>query len=232
MRRFPSEQLPTKEHSVLLSRETSHHVLRVVGIAPKEEVELFDGQGRGCVSKLLGVVDGRAEMLWVSTLDGEQIQASLTLVLALTKGDAFATALRMCTEIGVANIVPLQAQRSVPKGDKSVRWTKIVTGAAGQSKRFTIPTVEPLQTWHTIWEVLPDQPSWVLHPVSDGVPMVMPISAPTTIWIGPEGGFTEQELMWLLERGAEHRSLGSLVLKADTAAVVATALSLSHRESI
>lgn len=228
MRRFHSEFLPQKEHSVTLSRETSHHVLRVVGIAPNEQVELFDGQGTGCIARLLGVVDGRAEMLWVSTLKVQHTHSPLTLVLALTKGDAFTTALRMCTEMGVTKIVPLQAQRSISKGDKSARWTKVVTGAAGQSKRFTIPIVESLQTWTTIWSVLPEQQSWVLHPSGKGVPMVEPIMEATTIWVGPEGGFTEQELMWMFERGCGQRTLGPLVLKADTAAVVASALSLSH----
>lgn len=224
MRRFFSSTLPTSQQSVRLDREISHHLLRVVGIAPNEEVELFDGQGHGCVASLTRVLDGLAEVSWIRTLESSIERPSLTLVLALTKGDAFSNAIRMATEIGVSEIVPLQTQRSIPKGDKQPRWQKIAVSAAGQSKRLSIPTVRGLQTWQTVWDVLPSEDiRWILHPAATGVLPVLPIVQSTTIFIGPEGGFTEQEIEWMLEAGGEYRSLGSLVLKADTAAVVACA---------
>jgi len=228
MRRFPTSLLPSKGQSVRLSVETSHHLLRVVGIAPNEQVELFDGVGHGCVAALSGVVDGLAEMVWVDDLLLPQSRPALTMVLALTKGDAFTNALRMCTEIGVTRFVPLLCQRSIAKGDKRPRWTKIVTGASAQSKRLQIPTVLPLQTWSTLWDCLvEDETRWVLHPMMSGVPSVTTIVEPTTVFIGPEGGFTESEMTMMTEQGATYRSLGPLVLKADTAAIVASALALS-----
>lgn len=224
MRRFFSSVLPSNQQSVQLERETSHHLLRVVGIAPNEEVELFDGRGQGCVASLIGVQDGLAEVSWIRALPVYIEPPQLTLVLALTKGEAFSTAIRMATEIGVSRIVPLQAQRSIPKGDKQARWQKIATGAAGQSKRLSIPIVDPLQSWTTLWDVLPPEDArWILHPAVTGVLSVSPIVRSTTIFIGPEGGFTEQEVAWMLASRGEHRSLGNLVLKADTAAIVACA---------
>ena len=79
MRRFLSATLPSSEQTVLLDTEVSHHLLRVVGIAPLEQVELFDGQGLGCVACLQSVQNGLAEMAWVSTLRGHPQQHSLTL---------------------------------------------------------------------------------------------------------------------------------------------------------
>lgn len=227
MRRFFSSTLPTCSDSVRLDREISHHLLRVVGIAPNEEIELFDGQGQGCIAILVGVQDGLAEVSWVRTLRASMERPSLTLVLALTKGDAFSTAIRMATEMGVSRIVPLQAQRSIPKGDKQTRWQKIATGAAAQSKRLSIPVVDGLQTWPTLWNMLPsDDVRWVLHPAATDVLPVSSITQSTTLFIGPEGGFTDQEIEWMLQSGGEYRSLGSLVLKADTAAIVACARAL------
>ena len=230
MRRFLSLTLPSSEQSVLLDKEVSHHLLRVVGIAPLEKVELFDGRGLGCVAYLHSVQNGLAEMAWVSSLIPQQKDHSLTLVLALTKGDAFGTALRMCTELGVDTFIPLQAQRSIPKGDKQSRWSKIVNGAAAQSKRLTTPRVLPLQTWSSVWGVLAtedESAKWVLHPTPENRHSVSAMTMNTIIFIGPEGGFTNQELSSMLEQGCILRSLGGLVLKADTAAVVACSRALA-----
>ena len=230
MRRFLSLTLPSPEQNVFLDKEVSHHLLRVVGIAPLEKVELFNGRGLGCVAHLQSVQNGLAEMAWVSNLIRHQKQYSLTLVLSLTKGDAFGTALRMCTELGVDTFVPLQAHRSIPKGDKQSRWSKIVNGAAAQSKRLTTPRVLPLQTWNSVWGVLAtetESDKWVLHPTPENSPSVSAMTMNTIIFIGPEGGFTNQELSGMLEQGCILRSLGGLVLKADTAAAVACSRALS-----
>lgn len=228
MRRFLSPTLPTSIQTVCLPREISHHLLRVVGIAPNEQVELFDGHGDGCVARLVTVVDGLAQMAWVCSLNQTQHLPALTMVLALTKGDAFTTALRMGTEMGVERFVPLQAQRSIAKGDKQKRWNKVVTGASAQSKRLDTPEVLSLQTWNTIWDALSEEPRWVLHPVAEDVPTVQSITEATTIFVGPEGGFTKQEMSWMSDHGCEHRSLGRLVLKADTACIVAAAMALQR----
>ena len=224
MRRFFNPVLPTHDGCILLDREPSHHVLRVVGIAPNEEIELFNGQGYGCVARLLGVVNGAAKVKWVSDIGPTQTRPSLTMVLSLTKGDAFSTAIRMTTEMGVSRIIPLLAQRSLPKGDKQERWQKVATSAAGQSKRLLIPIVESLQTWNTIWTVLSENDvKWLLHPAAKEVQPVTQLVQPTVVFVGPEGGFTKQETQCVLENGGEYRTLGPLVLKSDTAAIVTAA---------
>ena len=168
-------------------------------------------------------------MAWVSTLMDHPQQHTLTLVLALTKGDAFGTALRMCTELGADTFIPLQAHRSIPKGDKQSRWSKIVNGAAAQSKRLTIPQVLPLQTWNSLWGVLEqDNVRWMLHPT------------PEKECGSISNDYEHHSLYWTLKadlqirrwraclnKNCKPRSLGRLVLKADTAATVACARVLS-----
>ena len=228
MRRFFSERLPNPNEMVLLKEEVSHHLLRVVGIAPGEEVELFDGEGNACVAYLSFVKEGRALMKWRQELEKDLSLPEIWVGLALTKKDAFATALRMLTEIGVAHIVPIQSARSVAKGDKSERWNKIVRGAAGQSKQAKIPKIHPLNLWGSGLDLLADIPNrWILHPVeSEG--RLMKAVEKTAILIGPEGGFTEKEVAKAVKRGWRTASLSPNVLRADTAAIVAVSQLLAR----
>ncbi len=229
MRRFFSEYLPNPNEMVLLKEDVSHHLLRVVGIAPSEEVELFDGQGNACIAYLSFVKQGRALMKWRKELRARSELPELPVIwvgLALTKKDAFSTALRMLTEIGVSHIVPLQSERAVMKGDKSERWNKIVLSAVGQSKQSKIPKIHSLNLWKSGLEFLDKIPSkYILHPSSDT--NLSTAGGETAILIGPEGGFSESEVAVALERGWKCTSLSRNVLRADTAAIVAASILLS-----
>ena len=133
----------------MLDTEVSHHLLRVVGIAPLEQVELFDGQGLGCVACLQSVQNGLAEMAWVSTLK-TSTTAFIDPRAVVDQRRCFWHRASDVYRNGADTFIPLQAHRSIPKGDKQSRWLKIVNGAAAQSKRLITPKVVPLQTWKTL----------------------------------------------------------------------------------
>ena len=67
---------------------------------------------------------------------------------------------------------------------------------------------------------------WVLHTKTEQAIQVAKIQTATTLFIGPEGGFTEQELSWMVERNCQCRTLGPLILKSDTAAIVSSSRAL------
>lgn len=231
MRRFFSERLPNPNEMILLKEDVSHHLLRVVGIAPNEDVELFDGQGNACVAYLSFVNEGRALMKWRQELQVKK-EDQLPVIwvgLALTKKDAFATSLRMLTEIGVSHIIPIQTSYSVAKGDKPERWNKIVLSAAGQSRQAKLPRVHPLYLWESGLEFLQNIPNkWILHPPEMNTKLIK-ATEETAILIGPEGGFTDKEVSKAVAKGWKPASLSLNVLRADTAAIVAASQLLSGR---
>lgn len=223
MRRFYALDLPKPEEVIALSSEQSHHLLRVVGIAPNEVFELFTGKGQACLSRLDHVEDGLAFVVWVEKVVSCEHNTSLWILLSLTKQQAFSLTLRMMTEIGVNTIVPVLAERSIPRKDKNERWVRIVRSAAQQCGRQDVPSVLGLQTLDDALRLSTAIPNrFLLHPKS---PPLSPLgSSDVAILVGPEGGFSDLELQTIDRTGWKPRGVGPFVLRADTAAAVAAGI--------
>ena len=139
MRRFYCPNVPTVAQPVVrLDTAVSHHVLRVVGIAPHEQVVLFDGRGESCIATLQEVVDGCAVMYWQADCTPVKAVLEVCLLVALLRQQAFSTVIRMASEIGVQKLIPVACARSVAQGDKASRWQRIAKAASGQSGRADI----------------------------------------------------------------------------------------------
>lgn len=227
MRRFWAEGLPPGAGGeVLLAEAESHHLLRVSGIAPGEEVELFDGVGGRARAVLLGVREGRALL----RLDEHLPQlASLptVLVLALLKRPAWELALRMVTELGVTELIPVVAARSVVRVGKVERWERIVHAAVTQSGRASLPVLqEPRSLEAALAGLPPHTAAFLARP---GARTQTPPAGPLAVLVGPEGGWTPEEEALAQEAGARPLGLGPHTLKADTAAVSAVAWAAGRR---
>jgi 16S rRNA (uracil1498-N3)-methyltransferase len=229
MRRFLSTSLPSVSNVVYLDAPQSHHMLRVVGIAVGEQIELVDGKGKACLAILQAVENSLACVAWVAEITVTSTTSKLSLALSLTKGDAFSLALRMATELGVHAIFPMITERSIAKGDKPERWQKIVESACLQSKRAEIPVVHELHKFTQLFpyvQSLQNTPTQycILHTATHQ--SLQAIQQDTLLCIGPEGGFSPKEVEFALQQGCVPMSLGGTILRADTAVVAATALAL------
>ena len=142
MRRFLCPDIPAIGQEVTLDEATSHHVLRVTGIAPGEAVQLFDGAGMAMVATLLGVVDGRAVLQVESAASSPAASRPVWLLPALVRPAAMETVVRMATELGVARISPILSARVVARGDKSARWQRIAESSASQCGRADLPRID------------------------------------------------------------------------------------------
>jgi 16S rRNA (uracil1498-N3)-methyltransferase len=166
----------------------------------------------------------------------------ITLVLAVFKFDRMEWAIEKCTEIGVARIIPVIARRSdahlaSAAVKRHERWQRIVRQAAEQSRRPAPPEIaapvklkdledpgvlpESVQTRVVLAEALAESEDdtrlgEVLQSRSTDVALA----------VGPEGGWASGELAWFYETGWVAASLGDTILRAETAAIVATALAL------
>jgi len=204
---------------VRLGKDVSHHLLRVTGIAPGEAVELFDGSGLSCRAELVAVTDGVAMLKVTELLETQVLLRQIHLVLAQTRANTMDTVLRMVSELGVASIQVVRTHRCVAKGNKIDRWVRIVQSAAAQCGRTVVPVLHP----PVAFEDLIARVEGTRLICGPGNSVGPPVSGDVTLLVGPEGGFTAEEIDAAVAGGWDLVGLGETVLKADTAAVVVVA---------
>src|SRR5580692_5648847 len=169
---------------------------------------------------------------------------NITLVLAIFKFDRMEWAIEKCTEIGVARIIPIITRRSdahlaAAAAKRHERWQRIVRQASEQSRRITPPEIEVPIKLKTLGDdgVLPSEGLTRIvlaeslvesaHDTQLGeVLQTHSTGDEIALAIGPEGGWAEAELTWFYETGWTAASLGATILRAETAAIVATAVAL------
>jgi len=166
----------------------------------------------------------------------------ITLALAIFKFDRMEWAIEKCTEIGVARIIPVIARRSdahlvAAAAKRHERWQRIVREASEQSRRTAPPEITPPVKLKELDAVLPAGAltrvvlAESLSSSEDGARLADILQPRLTevevaLAVGPEGGWADGELSWLLDAGWVAASLGNTILRAETAAIVATALAL------
>jgi 16S rRNA (uracil1498-N3)-methyltransferase len=203
--------------SVVLSREEQHHA-HVVRVREGEEVEVFNGRGASFVAKYT------AEGLQIGVpAPDREARAALHLAMAIINLDKFDLVLQKATELGVRSIIPLVTDRVEIRAEryrgKAERWRKIVFEAVKQSGRSVIPIVEEPQPFD---EVIQREGTKIIFD-ADATATEQPSNA-ATLFIGPEGGWTERELQLAREHDCAFERLGVRRLRAETAAIVAVAL--------
>jgi len=168
---------------------------------------------------------------------GEQIPVSpntrVTLLLSIFKFDRMEWAIEKCTELGVARIVPLIARRTeahlaTAAAKRLDRWRRIVLQAAEQSRRSVVPEIsQPLKLRDA--STLSGGMRILLSETEEQVMLKDVLRSGSSngeivIAFGPEGGWTEEELNTFSEAGWILASLGSTILRAETAAIAAMAI--------
>lgn len=215
---------PTAE---LLGPE-AHHLHNVLRLQPGDEIELFDGDGTEATARVESASKKRVVVSILSRQPGAaELPAPLTLATAVPKGDRFRWLVEKATELGVTRLVPLQTERSVvdPRATKLEKMRAAVIAASKQCCRAQLMEITPLQNWAEFLTSLPtDDPLLIAHPGgtawrADWVAG----DQPTTICIGPEGGFSEAEISHANAR-ATLVDLGPRILRIETAALALVAL--------
>jgi 16S rRNA (uracil1498-N3)-methyltransferase len=233
-RRWIADEVRGK--TAVLTGEHASHLSRVLRAQVGQEFDIATGDAvrRGTITS---VSDERVEFLL-----GKEVvvkpSANLTLVLAIFKFDRMEWAIEKCTEIGVARIIPVEARRTdahlaAAAGKRHERWLRLARQAAEQSRRAAPPEIlAPVKLKELGGAgVLPAEiDTRVVLAESEmtaALRDVLPASASEAVLaVGPEGGWTDDELRWFCESGWTAASLGETILRAETAAIVATALAL------
>lgn len=217
---------------VVLSGDEGRHAVAVRRIRVGEVILLADGVGTAVKGPVLSVEKASLTMEVVEIAHTVEDDIHFVAVQALAKGDRAELAVEMLTEIGVDEVVPWQASRSIVKWAPEraerhlARWRSSAREATKQSRRFRVPVVTlPLSTRELAVRIQQTALTLVLH--EDATESIinapLPESGEVMIIVGPEGGISEQELEAFKAAGARPVKISRGVLRTSTAGVVALA---------
>lgn len=216
---------------IALTGAEAKHAAVVRRVRVGETITLGDGRGTWLEGVVDDVAAARVTVRIESRRSHEAPAARIVLAQALAKGDRDELAVQAACELGVDEVVPWQAARSVsrwegPKAAKGrERWASIVREAAKQAHRAWIPEVAEVETTARLAARAADARMLVLDPWTDApLTGIRPDGRDIVLVVGPEGGIAPEELERLEAAGAERVRLGDTVLRTSTAGPVAIAL--------
>lgn len=222
---------------VSVEGDEAHHAVAVRRLRVGEQVVLTDGAGRS----VQGPVASTGKRFFAVDVESVHVAdapaPAVVVVQAIPKGDRGELAVEVLTEIGVAEIVPWAASRSVAvwKGERAAkslaRWRSTAREAAKQARRAWFPSVaEPASTTEVAALVADADLAVVLHEEAS-VPLAsvaVPAAGRIVVVVGPEGGLSDEEVDTFVAAGAVSVRLGAEVLRTSTAGVAAVAAVLAR----
>ena len=211
--------------------EAAHHLGRVLRAQPGQVYELSDGASVW-LGRIESVSRDSVEFSLVEEIPAYHQSLQTTLLLSVVKFDSFEWALEKATELGVSRIVPLAAARSekallAAATKRAERWKKLLLEASQQSRRVQVPILdvvaEPDAAFATYNEGLR-----VFLSEAPGAKSLREVlrnqqGKAAVLAIGPEGGWTDAELLAARAAQFQDASLGRLILRAETAVVASLA---------
>ncbi|GAB3059993.1 16S rRNA (uracil(1498)-N(3))-methyltransferase [Intrasporangium mesophilum] len=219
--------------TLLLDGDEGRHAAAVVRIKPGERFFVADGAGRRALVEAAYVDRASVSGVVVSLSEEPEPAPRLVLVQALAKGDRDEQAVEAATELGVDEVVPWQAERSVVvwRGERAAKslakWEAVVTRATKQSRRARMPLTAPaVNLTSLVGRVGTAALTLVLHEdASEALTDVrLPDGGDVLVVVGPEGGITDREIVALTEAGARPVRLGRTILRASSAGPAALAV--------
>lgn len=228
---FTTQQLTTSSE-LLLDKEAGNHVSRVLRMTVGQQIELFNGDGHSYFGNIVSI-DRNQVTIGIIESQASDNESPLTIHLyqGVSRGDKMDLTLQKGVELGVKQFTPLITERCGVKLDakrwqkKHEHWQKVIESACEQCGRNTIPTLHPVIKLQAALTHLTDN-SFFMHPdAKAGFKTVSAnIDSEIQLWVGPEGGFSEEEISWVTAHGCNPVQLGPRVLRTETAALAAVAV--------
>ncbi len=233
-RRWIADQVSGKRAT--LTGAHADHLVRVLRARVGQEFDIVaDAVVRR--GRVVTIGDNRVEFELGEEIPAESAAIHLTLLLSIFKFDRMEWAIEKCTELGVTRIVPVIARRTDPhlvsaSVKRTERWCRLALQAAEQSRRASSPEIaDPIKLREAITF---DAELKVVLSEAEAQCQLRDIAQPkgeVLLAVGPEGGWTEDELELFQKSGWLSASLGPTILRAETAAIAATAITMSALSS-
>jgi 16S rRNA (uracil1498-N3)-methyltransferase len=227
---------PLQAHSTVeLPPVVAHHVERVLRLASGDALTLFNGQGGEFPARLVSLGKAPRAELGEHLPKEKESPLAITLVQSLASGDKMDWVLQKAVELGASRIVPVTSHRSVVRlsGERAEKrgehWQRIVASACEQCGRNRLPEVAELRSLlsHMARAPAPGTLRLILAPGAASKLSDLPRPSAAELLVGPEGGFTEDEVLAAQVAGYQSIRLGPRILRTETAGLAAlTALQM------
>lgn len=239
MSQFFSPPESVKGDKIFIEGKEAHHLLKVMRLKLGDRVTIFDGKGK----TYLGVIiEERKKSAVVSILSKRKLEKlekpTITLMQGIPARGKMDYLIEKATELGVDNIIPVETKRSVVKMNRAKaelaqrRWEKIAVSASKQCGRLKLPIISPIIKFTQILRKIPEYDLTLFLCLSfQAIPLkkifqgrIRPQNI--LVFIGPEGGFSLEEIEQAKFSGCNLITLGDNVLKSDTAALAVLSILL------
>lgn len=215
---------------ICLDESEAHHLLHVLRLQEGDPVLVFNGNGTEAEGVILKTSRKAVEIKLIEQREvPADSQIPLVLATAVPKGDRFRWLVEKAAELGVTRLVPLITEHSSvdPGENRLKKLQQTVVAAAKQSGQTRLMELASVQTWDTFLEESAQLNGqiFVADPEGEGLEQLNldladNQSAPVILLVGPEGGFTSDELNSALEKGAKPIKLNEFILRIETAAIL------------
>lgn len=226
MKRFFATEVQST--SFILSEEELHHCLHVLRVKDNEHIEIIDGKGNLWIAEVEITGKKSAHFQLISTLiENAPNETNCSLAVALTKNsDRIEWLLEKVVELGINDVYPIITHRTERKQIRMDRLEKIVVSAMKQSQRIWLPKVHEPIPFDSFLQIKSDDRKFIAHCTEQDKQSLSSTyrkGEKAIILIGPEGDFTEEEIVLALENNFEAVMLGDARLRVETAALAACA---------
>ena len=219
---------------IILDEFSSHHALRVMRVKVDDLLILFNGDGfeyRGRVSDI-NKKTVNIEILSKEKNNNES-PININLFQSISSNEKMDMVIQKATELGVSSIQPIFTSRSTVKlsldriKKRLIHWRQVSISACGQSGRSKIPTIKsPIGFDRFVEGITTNSLNLLLHPNNSKESSNLPnkYSGDINIFVGPEGGFSQDEVLLLKKQNCINIQLGSRILRTETAPLAIIAI--------
>ncbi len=237
MRYFFIEESAVGDPQLLITGSDARHIRTVLRLKPGDKIGLFDGQGFEYQARIVAVSAGRVEVSVLQRFPATaESPVQITIAQAFLKEKKMDRLVRQLTELGISKWIPFFAKRSVPRPSKKnlsarmERWKKITKEALKQCKRGCVPQIGETATFEEVLNQSQACDIKIAFWENESEPVNVPLPESELqiekifVLLGPEGGFTAEEIEQARARGFVTATLGPRILRAETASLAACVL--------
>ena len=244
MQQFFTDPSGIRDGRIYIEGQDVRHMKNVLRMRPGETVKVSNGMGKSYLCSIEGYEEGRAKLKIEQVFRCDvELPSRILLFQGLPKGDKMEMIIQKAVELGAYGVIPFAAKRSVAKLDekkalkKQVRWQAMAKGAAEQSGRGIIPEVYSPVTYAEALRLageldillIPYEQEEGRDRTAEVIGNLQPGQS-VGVFIGPEGGFEEDEVKQAEKIGAVPVTLGKRILRTETAGLTALSILMYHLE--